>query len=230
METAYRQVEWTREEWHGPYTRTVTDTVDIPYQRYPRTFVDPPGHEIALARDATGELVVISDLIEHIAANDEEMLVRVNLFGELFGEAAILTGDLEPYLKINYKRLNWELLPQGEQPWPHVQRHVKPIIDGMAPGVAAVVSRRLEVLTEQHEPDMTAVGRAGFAGYIVFGYKLKNLYVLESLEYGNATYVFDEDWEALSALTKAQIIKGDLHRDRIVHRQGWERRIRALLK
>lgn len=228
-ETAYRQVEWTREEWRGPYTQTVTDTIDIPYRRYPRTLVDPPGHEIALARDASGELVVICDPIEHVAAGDEEMLARVNLFGELFGEAAILTGDLEPYLKVKYKRLNWELLPEGEHPWPHLQRQVKPIIDRMAPSVGAVASHRLEVLTEKHQPHMTAVGRAGFAGYIVFGYA-KDLYVLESLEYGNATYVFDEEWETLSRLTKAQIIRGDLHVDRIVHRQGWERRIRALLK
>ena len=31
------------------------------------------------------------------------------------------------------------------------------------------------------------------------------IYVLESFEYGNATYVFDEDWERLSQMTKAKI-------------------------
>jgi hypothetical protein len=228
-ETVYRQVEWTREEWNGPYTQTVTDIVDIPYERYPRTFIEPPGAEIALARDPAGTLVVVSDPIEHDPADERRLLERVNLFGELFGQATLLTGDLEPYMRVRYRRLNWQLLPEGEQPWPDVERHARPIVERMAPNVAAVVKHRLRVLTERHAPDLTAVGRAGFAGYIVFGYRDKNLYILESLEYGNATYVFDQDWEALSQLSKAQIIRGDLHIERVVHRAGWESRINRLL-
>ena len=46
---------------------------------------------------------------------------------------------------------------------------------------------------------------------------------------GNATYVFDKDWEELSKLTKAQILDEGLQRDRVIHRKGWHQRIRHLL-
>jgi hypothetical protein len=58
----------------------------------------------------------------------------------------------------------------------------------------------------------------GFNGYIVFGYADLGLFVLESLEHGNATYVFGQDWEQLSALTKKEILHGGLQEERIIHR------------
>jgi hypothetical protein len=172
----------------------------------------------------------VSDPLLHSAENDDKLLHRVNVFGELFGQAEILTGDLSPYLRTSFRRLNWEVLPEGEHPWPEVERHVRPIIDRMAPGVGAVAEYRLRVLTEQHHPVLTAIGRAGFSGYLIFGYRARGLHVLESLEYGNATYVFDDGWEELSQLSKAEIIRGDLAVDRVVHRSGWERRIANLLR
>lgn len=44
METAYRTVEWTWKQWAGRgETVEVSDFVDVPYKRYPRTFVPPYG-------------------------------------------------------------------------------------------------------------------------------------------------------------------------------------------
>jgi hypothetical protein len=60
---------------------------------------------------------------------------------------------------------------------------------------------------------------------VVFGFPEENIYVVESAFYGNATYVFRQDWEQLSQLTKAEIITGSLHTDRIIHTQGWEHRL-----
>jgi len=49
METAYRQVEWTWEQWAGYYgTETQSKIVDVPYKRYPRTPVLPPSIELTL--------------------------------------------------------------------------------------------------------------------------------------------------------------------------------------
>jgi hypothetical protein len=92
-----------------------------------------------------------------------------------------------------------------------------------------IVEHRIQVLTEEHSPALTAVGRAGFDGYLIFGYPDKHRYVLESLDYGNATYVFGENWEALSQLTKREIIADDLHLARIIHRQGWAAEIADVL-
>jgi hypothetical protein len=56
------------------------------------------------------------------------------------------------------------------------------------------------------------------------------LSIVESLEYGNATYVFGKDWEALTQLTKAELIAGSLYEQRLIHRRGWEDDIRVLLR
>ena len=67
------------------------------------------------------------------------------------------------------------------------------------------------------------------AGYVIFGFPEKNLYVLESGFYGNATYVVTDDWEVLSRMTKAELINGDLHQTRVVHLKSWSYEIRQLL-
>ena len=43
------------------------------------------------------------------------------------------------------------------------------------------------------------------------------------------TYVFGEDWEQLSQMTKAEILTNELQRDRVIHREGWDGRIRDIL-
>jgi hypothetical protein len=46
---------------------------------------------------------------------------------------------------------------------------------------------------------------------------------------GNATYVFDERWEKLSKMTKAEILSQDLQTDHIIRRSKWDDGIRTLL-
>jgi hypothetical protein len=75
-----------------------------------------------------------------------------------------------------------------------------------------------------------AIGQAGFSGYLIFGFTSRNLFICESVFYGNATYVFESDWEKLSKLSKAEILNQDLQKDRIIHREGWERKIATLFK
>ena len=81
-----------------------------------------------------------------------------------------------------------------------------------------------------HEPDFLAVGFDSFNGYVVYGFEKKNLYIFESHETNNATYVFNRDWEELSQLTKRDIIKGELCYKRIIHSPNWEDDIEKLLK
>ena len=62
------------------------------------------------------------------------------------------------------------------------------------------------------------------------GFKEKNIYTLESLYYGNATYIFDERWEELSKKTKAEILNEKLQTDRVIHRKSWDDKIKGWLK
>lgn len=62
----------------------------------------------------------------------------------------------------------------------------------------------------------------------MFGYPNKDLYVLESMELNNATYIFKSDWQELSKISKKQIIDGNLHYKRIIHSPQWEEKIKNL--
>lgn len=224
METAYREIYWEWKLWDGTW---MADIRYQPYQRYPRAKIEPPAVELEIQRDPDGALLLATDPLAFLPENEEGLLHRINLVRELFGEAAVLTDDLEHYVRVEKRRLNWELLPPGAMPWPQLQTHVKPLIDGMGERKGPVATHRLKVLTQEFQPELVAVGRAGFAGYLAFGYG--EIYVMESLYYGNATYVFGKDWEELSKLSKAEILHGDLQQARIIHRESWEKEIRELL-
>lgn len=77
----------------------------------------------------------------------------------------------------------------------------------------AVAKQRIRTIT-RHEPDFMAVGLGGFSEYIVFGFTGRNRYVFESPESGNATYIFRNEWEAVSQLTKRQILQEQLQETR----------------
>jgi hypothetical protein len=229
METAYRQIEWTWTEFRGRYDREeVSKIVDVPYKRYPRTFVPPPSTELKVALRIDESKLIVTDALRYEPAHHDELLHNINLFLELFGEAETLTENLDGYIVADLRRLNWSLLPPGEHPWPRLRSHLEAHVDRAPAGNRPVLLHRLETVNS-FGPTFTAIGQAGFAGYIVFGFPDKDLYVLESLYYGNATYIFGESWERLSQMTKAQILDGHLEKHRLIHREGWDKAVRQLL-
>jgi hypothetical protein len=52
---------------------------------------------------------------------------------------------------------------------------------------------------------------------------------MENVLYGNATYIFENEWEQFSRMTKAEIINNNLQKERFVHRNGWEDQIQSIL-
>jgi hypothetical protein len=91
-----------------------------------------------------------------------------------------------------------------------------------------LIADRLKTIN-QHNPSFHAVGTAGFTGYFVFGFPNKNLFVLESIYSGNATYILGKNWEKISQLTKAEILNQELHQRRLIHRVGWHISVQKLL-
>ena len=79
-------------------------------------------------------------------------------------------------------------------------------------------------------PDFRAYGMSGFRGYVIFGFKKRNIYVLESVYTNNATYVFGQDWKMLSKLSKAEILNGKLQEARLIHNDNWKHDINELLE
>ena len=59
----------------------------------------------------------------------------------------------------------------------------------------------------------------------------QRLVALENLEYGNALYVFEKNWEGLSKLSRSELIRRrDPQVHRIPHLPGWQSAIRKLLR
>ena len=56
------------------------------------------------------------------------------------------------------------------------------------------------------------------------------MYVLESVYTNNATYIFGDDWEHLSQLSKAEILKDGLQDVRLIHNDNWKHDIDEILE
>jgi hypothetical protein len=91
-----------------------------------------------------------------------------------------------------------------------------------------VAGERLKTL-DRLGHDGFIVGTGRFSNY--FGVKFgERLVALENLEYGNALYVFEENWEELSQLSRSELIRRrDPQVHRIPHLPGWQSAIRKLL-
>lgn len=228
MEMAYRTVEWHWTEYHGRERVEQTDFRDVSYKRYPRTHIPAPALELTLFTNSNGERVVMSPLVSNWRSNEAELMHAVNLLLDIFGECSFFNEAREQIVTAPTRRLNWKILPPGEHPFPALRKELDDVLKSVKAGNRSFVDHRLERINS-FKPDFTAIGQGGFSGYVVFGFPKKDIYVLESVLYGNATYVLGDDWEKLSQLTKAEILSDKLHKDRIVHLRNWFEKTRRLL-
>lgn len=230
METAYRQMEWHWTEFRGRYdTVEQSKIVDVPYQRYPRTVLPPYAVELKIRSKEGGEDIVVAGPFTLSEDGNEIATNTQNMFMEIFGECMVLQPDLSLWNKIPTKRLNWELLPPGKNPWASAQAKLSEIVSKAEKGKQPVIQARFETIGH-YNPEYVAIGLGGFDGYVVFGFPRIGICVLESRSVNNATYVLDEgSWEAISSLTKAEILDEKLHRERLIHREKWFRDISVLL-
>ncbi|HHJ3173376.1 TPA: hypothetical protein ACQJOP_004520 [Vibrio parahaemolyticus] len=208
-------------DWHGGIhygirTRTM--------QKYPREFVPAPS-EAFYVSEINGELYLTTSVINLVEEDEVRNLHVCNLMLECFGEFEIYNSEKDALVGPKLKRVQWEILPRGEYPW----SKSKSIIDAATRSIdkkeKEVVDYRMKTIAK-FNPDFLATGQGGFSGYFVYGFEKIGVYVLESIYLDNATYVFDDDWEAFSQLTKSEIINGVLAKARIVHDRKWAVAIR----
>lgn len=219
-QTVYRQADI--KDWRGNY-----HTVDIPYKRYPRTPIPAPEVELTVVQGSNNQKIIRSPLCRKGVTPDHEIIHIINLFLELFSECDTLQANLVPVFNVPITRLNWDMLPPGNYPWNILKNNVQRTIGNVQINRRRIIERRLETISN-HTPNFVAVGNAGFRGYIVFGFSNKNFFILESIHQGNATYVFGQNWQQLSQLTKEQILNQNLQQQRIIHRQGWDNQVNNL--
>lgn len=224
-ETVYYPREWTLTDWGG-YEHSGVNY--MPYERWQRELVPPPSLEFQIAEN-DAKKIVISKKFKKAKSEYADIKHAMNLFFEIFDEFQIFKENLTLPVKTKIIRLNWELLPPGINPWSKVNERVKEIIEKRSVGEKAMIADRFKKI-ESYKPNQIAIGLGGFTGYLVFGYKDKSIYLLESLHYGNATYVLGTDWEVLSQMTKAEILKNNYQKDRIIHSDNWSAEIDNLFK
>jgi len=217
--TKYRSFE--APGWHN--TRHM---VTIPYQAYQRTFVAGPEIRLTIAQ-SNDELLIVSPLLTKSAINESINKHVINLFLDLFGDFQLLNDQLKAaFIDVPVRRLDWTLLPMGEYPWSRIEQ------EGLLPKQKNGKERQIrhtDDVIRQFNPTSCAIGNGGFKGYVAFCFPDKGINLMENFFHGNATYIFNQDWEELSKQTKATIIHGNLALHRIEHRKGWEQEIIKLL-
>lgn len=225
MET--REISHFAPSWHGSGTHLVSRTIDAyPIEYHPARMLSVSATILEPLRDgALVRIRVDQPLDRNLPHFDRDLQFNLRLLTELIGSASIYDADLsdEEYARI--QKVDWELLPLGRREEVLPDMAARKSLD---PGRVRVASERLEMLTRL-EPSELIVGRGKFSNY--FGARFgEHLVALENLEYGNALYVFEENWQLLSQLSRTDLMKRrDPSVHRIPHSRGWQSIIRKLL-
>lgn len=228
-ETAYREAIWKWIQWCGKgETEECEKIVDVPYKRYPRKFIVPPSCELKVVKRNNDEALIIGPLLIFRQDNFENIIHVVNLFLEIFGECEIFTDDLESIINIPTLKVNWKILPPGVYPWVKLKPYIDHIISRVKKGIQKLFQERIQTILS-FAPDFHVVGNGGFKDYVGFGFSKRNIYIFECSRENNATYVFKNDWQKLSKLSKAEILNQRLQLSRIIHLSNWKERIITLM-
>lgn len=154
------------------------------------------------------------------------LVFNLRLLREAVGDANVFDADLDDREFARIQHVDWELLPHGSVDRILERLSARKHVDADRLRVAGERLRALDRLGH----DGFILGTGGFARY--FGAKFGDrLVALENLDYGNALYVFEEDWEHLTQLSRSELIK---RRDPTVHRvphvPGWPSVLRKLIR
>ncbi len=140
-----------------------------------------------------------------------------------------LRWQIENKVSLPRSGLPWVLLPSGT--WSSSQLAAK--LESVTRRPMRYEDReRLERIIRELRPDAChiGVGRNNFEGYVAFTFRDSDMAILDSPMVGNAVFVLKQDWQALSRLTKRELL--DSYREdvqRVVHVGAWLSRIKEAL-
>ena len=214
-------------EWYCKNRNGDWHYVDVEYQRYQRELIPAPEIELMIL-EKDGNKFIVSPLLTNSEQSKEYIKHTINLFLELFHDCDLFKNGLTPiFPPCPIKKVNWQIFPPGEYPW----ERMKAILSIPSTRKTKAIAQRstYEYIT-QYKPESVVVGLAGFQGYIVYLFPAKELALLEHMQNGNATYVFQTgNWEMFSQLTKSEIINNELMKERVIHKSDWKKNIKNIL-
>ena len=213
----------------GDAARNGYSTVAIPREVYERDEYPPYFFHIEVRVQeavADGRIGVVFSIDEVFligsSSFDDDLLFAVNLLQENTGVSGVVAANNPEFVFTS--ALDWELFPPGD-----LEAVTKALATGRRAIPADLVSERLQ-LFEQFQPTEYLRGLGGNDHYI--GAKFADdLVVFENLRYGNALYVLYQDWQALSQLSRSELLRLKTSEfDRIIHTEGWESRFAVLMQ
>ena len=151
---------------------------------------------------------------------EEEVLFAINLMQENIGKYEIYPADAEPSEIAKWEYVNWEFLPPGKID----EELVKKYFGKKSNQEQKEILERYNFM-QSLSPICMISGTNYFSKY--FGAKFENeVVVLENTESGNAIYVFHQDWEELSKLSRSDLRKiSSAKVTRIVHLGDWKKKL-----
>jgi hypothetical protein len=221
METRSRMINTSWQDWHGQ-THYGIQTRD--YDAYPRDLIPPPG-EFLTATHIDDDLIVSSRIMRRDEI-EADIVNVLNIFLELFPTFEIVQQNFSAPVRV--QKISWKILPQGQYPFDRARQALEEYFQRLNEDDRAVAMDRIRTIT-RYKPDFVAVGVGGFSDYVVFGFTQNRRYVLESPNTGNATYVFRDEWESISQLSKREILQGNLQEERLIHNGRWARTLGDLI-
>lgn len=207
-------------DWHG------NDHYGTCYQSrmcYKRNFINPLEIELTYSNG-----FIVSPILKKCKENEDTIKHIINMFLEMFGNCEILTEDFNIKGTKVVKRLQWTVLPKGEYPWEKAKEYLDVILDSTPNRYKRIIKNRHRIISNK-VPDFMAIGDQGFYGYVIYGFTKKNIYIFESNQPDNATYVFKGNWEDASKLTKSEILSSNLCEARLIHNKNWESSIEKIV-
>ncbi len=155
---------------------------------------------------------------------NRQLFMGINLLQETAGCADIIRADATMEDLIKQRSVSWEIFPPGTSEVEIIRR----IADGSSSCSKKLIRERIELLEALH-PECYIRG-TNLASSAYFGAKFSdNLVVFENMRIGNAIYVMHEDWEELSKKSRIELLGNPGNYERVVHREGWEKRVRHLV-
>lgn len=225
-ETAYRSQSWELIDWGGnPHSGTSY----VPYKRYPRLFVEPKELKFIVRKDRDGsKIFILTKYFTKLNNEIKDIIFGANLILEIFKEVGtfVVNTNEDIINTSDIETVNWEILPKGEEIW-----------ESFNAGTTEKLSSSEQILIEERfdyinsfGPDNVRKGIGGYTGYLVFEFAALNLFIFDSILYGEAMYIFKDEWEHVSRLTKREIIQGGLSEERIVHNKHWKDKLNIHLR
>jgi hypothetical protein len=209
-------------------------TVDWSREVYQRDIVSPRIAGIRVVHEGTApeeeSEVFRFELDDAFDPSDSDfarqVLLGVNVLQESVGCAGIFDAEMSPEEITKYRFVSWVIFPPGSSDADYARAFVK--LPRVSSATRRLILERKEFL-EKLKPKQLVFGSA-FGSSTYFGALFKDdLVIFENMESGNAIYIMFEDWEKLSKLSRTELLQNYTNYIRILHTEGWERRVEATI-